>query len=60
MAYTGKATFNIDRTTIHSSLFIPLNCKDLPYLSLKQLDSLVLEYNEISLIRKMILYFIDF
>ena len=29
MAYTGKTTFNIDGNTIHSSLSIPLNCKDL-------------------------------
>jgi hypothetical protein len=28
-----KATFNIDGTTIHSSLSIPLNCEDLPSLS---------------------------
>jgi hypothetical protein len=35
MAYTGKTTFNINRTTIHSSLSIPLNCKDLPSLSFK-------------------------
>jgi hypothetical protein len=29
MAYTGKATFNIDGNIIHSSISIPLNCKDL-------------------------------
>jgi hypothetical protein len=33
MAYIGKVAFNIDGTTIHSSLFIPLNYKDLPSLS---------------------------
>jgi hypothetical protein len=35
MAYIGETTFNIDGTTIHSSLFIPFNCKDLPSLSSK-------------------------
>jgi hypothetical protein len=35
MAYTMKTTFNIDRTTIHSTFSIPLNCKDLPSLSLE-------------------------
>jgi hypothetical protein len=35
MAYTGKTTFNIDGITIHSSLSIPFNCKDLPSLSSK-------------------------
>jgi hypothetical protein len=33
MAYTRKTTFNIDGTINHSSLFIPLNRKDLPSLS---------------------------
>jgi hypothetical protein len=33
VAYTEKITFNIDGTTIHSCLSIPLNCKDLPSLS---------------------------
>jgi len=33
MACIGKTTFNIDVTTIHSSIFIPLNCKYLPSLS---------------------------
>jgi len=41
MAYTGKTTFNIDGTTIHSSLSIPFNCKYLPSLSSKQLNSLI-------------------
>jgi hypothetical protein len=35
MAYIGKTTFNIDATTIHSSISIPFNCKDLPSLSSK-------------------------
>jgi hypothetical protein len=35
MAYTGKTTFNIDGITIHSSFFIPFNCKDLPSLNLE-------------------------
>jgi hypothetical protein len=64
MAYTRKATFNIDGTTSHSSLFIPLNCKDLPSLSF---DSLIKKYDqlqlmvldEISLIGKRILKFTD-
>jgi hypothetical protein len=67
MAYTRKATFNIDGTTSHSSLFIPLNCKDLPSLSSKQFDSLIKKYDqlqlmvldEISLIGKRILKFTD-
>jgi hypothetical protein len=33
MAYTRKTTFNIDGIIIFSSLFIPLNCKDLPSLN---------------------------
>jgi hypothetical protein len=33
MAYTRKTIFNIDGIIIHSSLSIPLNCKDLPSLS---------------------------
>jgi hypothetical protein len=41
MAYTRKATFNIDGTTIHLSLSIPLNCKDSLSLSLEQLDNLI-------------------
>jgi len=41
MAYTGKTTFNIDGIIIYSSLFIPLNCKDLPSLNSRWLDNLV-------------------
>jgi len=67
MTYTRKETFNIDGTTIHSSLFIPLNCKDLPSFSSKWLDSLIKKYDqlqlmvldEISLIGKRILKFTD-
>jgi hypothetical protein len=67
MAYTRKATFNIDGTTIHLSLSIPLNCKDSLSLSLEQLDNLIKKYdqlqlivlNEISLVMKRILKFID-
>jgi len=33
MAYIGKIAFNIDGIMIHSSLFIPPNCKDLSSLS---------------------------
>jgi uncharacterized HAD superfamily protein len=35
MAYIGKITLDIDGTIIHSSFFIPLNCKDLASLSLE-------------------------
>jgi hypothetical protein len=63
MAYNGKTTFNIDGITIHSSLFIPLNCKYLPSLSSKRLNNLTnLQFiilDEISIIGKIILKFID-
>jgi len=45
MAYIRKTTFNIGGITIHSSLSIPINCKDLPSLSLEQLDNLVKKYD---------------
>jgi hypothetical protein len=35
VAYTRKTTFNIGGIIIHSSVFIPFNCKDLPSLSSK-------------------------
>jgi hypothetical protein len=65
MAYISKTSFNIDGNTIHSNLSIPLNCKDLPSLSLEWLDSLIKKYDqlqlmvldEISLIGKRILKF---
>ncbi len=41
MACTRKTTINIHGTTIHSNLYIPLNCKDLSLLSFKWLDSLI-------------------
>jgi hypothetical protein len=52
---------------IHSNIFIPFNCKDLPSLSSEWLDNLVLKYDqlqltildEISLIRRRILKSID-
>jgi len=50
MAYIGKTTFNIDGTTIHSSLSIPLNCKYLPSLSSEQLNSLIKKYDQLKLI----------
>jgi hypothetical protein len=67
MAYTSKTSFNIDGNTIHSSFCIPLNCKDLPSLSLERLNSLIKKYDqlqlmvldEISLIGKRILKFTD-
>jgi len=40
MAYIGKTSFNIDGTTIHSTLNIPLNCKHLPSLTFECLDIL--------------------
>ncbi len=45
MAYTRKTTFNIDGIIIYSSLFIPLNCKDLPSLNSEWLDNLVKTYD---------------
>jgi len=47
MAYIGKTTFNIDGTIIHSSLSIPLNCKDLPALSLGQLNNTVNKHDQL-------------
>jgi hypothetical protein len=47
MAYIGKATFNIDGTTIHSSLSRPLNYKDLPSLSSNWLNNLVKKYDQL-------------
>jgi hypothetical protein len=47
MAYIGKVAFNIDGSTIHSILSIPRNCKDLPSLSLEQLDNLVKKYDQL-------------
>ncbi len=42
--------FNIDGTTIHSNLFTPFNCKDLPSLSSKWLNNLVKKYDQLQLI----------
>jgi hypothetical protein len=50
MTYTRKTTFNIDGTTIHSSLFIPLSRKNLPSLNSEQLDNLVNKYDQLQLI----------
>jgi hypothetical protein len=47
MAYIGKTTFNIDVTTICSSHFIQLNCKDLPSLSSKRLDNVIKRYDNL-------------
>jgi hypothetical protein len=33
VAYIGKTSFNVDGTTVHSNISIPLNCKDLPSLN---------------------------
>jgi hypothetical protein len=40
-AYAWQTIFNIDAITIHSSLFMPFNCKNLPQLRLEQLKKLV-------------------
>jgi hypothetical protein len=50
MAYIGKSRFNIDGIIIHSSLFIPFNCKDLLSLSSQRLDNLVKKYDQLQLI----------
>ncbi len=59
MAYTRKTTFNIDETTIHSSVSIPFNCKYLPSLSSEWLDNLVKKYDENSLIGKIKIKIVD-
>jgi len=50
MAYTRKATFNIDGITIHSSISIPLNYEDLPSFNLERLDNLIKKYDQLQLI----------
>jgi hypothetical protein len=50
MAYTGKMTFNIDGTIVHSRPSLPLNCKHLQSLSTKRLDSLSKTYDELQLL----------
>jgi hypothetical protein len=60
-------TFNIDGTTIHSKLSLPLNYKHLQFLSIERLNSLSKTYddlqlvvlNEVSLIGSKIFSFID-
>jgi len=42
--------FNIDGTTIHSNLFTPFNCKNLPSLSSEWLNNLVKKYDQLQLI----------
>jgi hypothetical protein len=67
-AYTSQTTFNIDGTTIHSTLNIPLNCKHLPSLTFERLDILSKTYSdfnllvldEISFIGNKIFSFIDY
>ncbi len=49
MAYTRKTTFNIDGTTIHSSLSMPFNYKDLSSLSSEWLDNLIKKYDQLQL-----------
>ncbi len=50
MAYTSKATFNIDGTTIHSSLSIPRNCKHLLSWTFEHLDILSKTYSDFNLL----------
>ncbi len=50
MAYIIKMIFNIDGTTIHSNIFIPLNCKGLLSLNLEHFDNLVKKYDQLQLI----------
>jgi hypothetical protein len=50
MAYTRKIIFNIDGTTIHSNLSIPLNCKGLLSLISEHLDNLIKKYDQLQLI----------
>lgn len=65
MEYIEKTIYNIDGATIHSSLSLLLNCKNLSSLSSERLDTLVKKYDqlrllvldEISLIGKRILKF---
>jgi len=67
MAYTFKVTFNINGTTIHSRLSLPLNCKHLQSLLVEKFNSLLKTYDElqllvldeVSLIGSRILFFID-
>jgi hypothetical protein len=47
MVYTCKMTFNIDGTTIHSVLSLPLNCKHLQSLSIEKFDSLLKTCDEL-------------
>jgi hypothetical protein len=45
MAYTGKTTYNVDGATIHSSLSLSLDCKNLQSLSYERLDTLIKKYD---------------
>jgi hypothetical protein len=67
MVYIGKVAFNIDGTTIHSGLSLPLNYKHLQSLLVERLDSLLktchelqlLVLDEISFIGSRMFFFID-
>ncbi|XP_059067532.1 ATP-dependent DNA helicase PIF1-like [Cryptomeria japonica] len=67
LAYTGKATYNIGGTTLHSALFIPFNKSTSNSLRSERLDVLTKEYqqlrlvliDEISLIGARMLHCID-
>ena len=50
MAYTKKTTYNIDGATIHSSLSLPLNSKNLPFFISERLDTLLKKYDKVQLL----------
>jgi hypothetical protein len=47
MAFTCKLAFNIDGTTIHSKLSLPLDYKHLQFLLVERLNSLSKTYDEL-------------
>ena len=49
MAYIGKAAYNIDGASIHSSILLPLKCKNLPSVSSERLDIVVKKYHQVQL-----------
>ena len=50
MEYIEKTIYNIDGATIHSSLSLLLNCKNLSSLSSERLDTLVKKYDQLQLL----------
>jgi ATP-dependent DNA helicase PIF1 len=65
--YTGKSTYNVGGTTVHSAFFMPFNKSRFLPLSKEMLDTLPKLYDELqlvfideaSLIESRFLYFID-